>query len=559
VPSTLSSLSCYLKTKAMSGRTIAKAVTNSCVRRRRRPAISRRQGFFSSTIHRDIHTRSKRNADLNNSNSNDGIGTIEGVFLFHRHGDRTPARRLVADTYAIEETLYWQTKVPPGSSLYDSLSQLYPTDIHLSNNDGSFFDTRREPYGFLTWRGMEQMRLVGHRCAVRYATYGHQASKTVDANASTDDDGAIETRKTIGRSFLRYWNIEAYSTCYLRTVKSVQCFLHGLLGDDDQRSYEDYIGCENKQRTLRETIAEEAKRERPTSRPGEDLVGVEVRDRTIDTLNAFDRNPDLMKSLVTEVVDTDHFQKYDDQYGSSLARQLCDLLPGLLAPNQRRLFGGPSGINWIHAADHYVCRLSHGLNYARFSDMEHDGKVEAALRKLFRPTITHLAWRFRQWYKSPPLLAAIAAPPLREIEGQIRNAVEMDADDRRPFVVYSCHDVTILSLLYGLGADFLEDDNGEGWKFWPSYATTLVIELVRVKEGKGDPDDTHVLRLVLNDEPVSVVALRDKADKDQVLRISDFAAIIDRLEEAGGWGPNGRLADDPACASVTRDMSGWTG
>ncbi len=536
----------------MSGRTIA-TVTNCCLRNKRRPAISSHE--FFSTIHHDSQTSSNRISSRNDLNE----GTIEGVFLFHRHGDRTPARRLVADAYAIEETLFWKTKIPPGPSLYDSLSELYPTDIHFSNNDGSFFDTRREPYGFLTWRGMEQMRLVGHRCGVRYARYGHQASM-VGANVEDSaTDEAINARGTIGRNFLRYWNIEAYSTCYLRTVKSVQCFLHGLLGDDDQRSYEEYIGCEHKQQTLREIIADEARRERPT-RP-DDLVSVDVRvrDRATDTLNAFDRNPDLMKSLVTEVVETDHFQKYDREYGSALAKQLCDLLPGLLAPGQRRLFGGPSGINWIHACDHYICRLSHGLNYARFSDMEHDTKVEAALRKLFKPTITHLAWRFRQWYKSPPLLAAIAAPPLREIEGQIRNAVEMDADDRRPFVVYSCHDVTILSLLYGLGADFLEDDDGEGWKFWPSYATTLVIELVRVKKGKGDPDDTHVLRLVLNDEPVSVVALRDKPDKDKVLRISDFAGIIDRLEEAGGWGPNGRLADDPACASVARDMSGWTG
>ena len=43
------------------------------------------------------------------------------------------------------------------------------------------------------------------------------------------------------------------------------------------------------------------------------------------------------------------------------------------------------------------------------------------------------------------------------------------------------------------------------------------------------------------------------------MRISDFSSIIDGLEEAGGWGGEGRLADDPACGQVKRDMSGWTG
>ena len=94
-------------------------------------------------------------------------GTVEGVFVFHRHGDRSPAKRLVGDSYADAEEEYWRSRVPPGPSLHDALSALYPAEIHLSNNAGKFFDTRREPYGFLTWAGMEQMRLSGRRCAQR--------------------------------------------------------------------------------------------------------------------------------------------------------------------------------------------------------------------------------------------------------------------------------------------------------------------------------------------------------------------------------------------------------
>lgn len=475
-------------------------------------------------------------------------GIVEGVFLFHRHGDRAPARRLVPDAYAEHEMRFWEERVPKGASLYDSLSGLFPTDIHFSNNDGKFFDTRRAPSGFLTWKGMEQMRIVGQACALRYSRLGYQAA-----------DGSNNMGSMTGRQvLLKYWDIQAFSTCYLRTVKSVQCFLHGLLGTEKQKSYEDYQGCEVKAQTLRNEIALEAARERPVD--PNDLINVYVRDRSIDTLNAFDRNPDLMRDLVSEVVNTAHFQKYD-ALAKPLASKLSDLLPGLLAPGQK-LFGGPSGINWIHAADHFICRSSHGLPFSKFcSDQANeDRRIEEALASMHRPVIQHLAWRFRQWYKSPPLLAAIAAPPLREIEGQIRRTIESDGGSRAPMVVYSCHDVTILSLLYGLGAEFLEHDNSSEWKlFWPSYASTLVIELVRIKEGKDDVDDTHKLRILMNGKQVRIAAVRNESQKDQVLRLSDFTAIIDDLEEAGGWGENGRLADDPACSSVKRDMSGWTG
>lgn len=82
------------------------------------------------------------------------------------------------------------------------------------------------------------MRLAGRECALRYSRLGHQAV----ANESTGN---------YGRELLETWNIQVFSTCYLRTVKSVQCFLHGLLGTDDQRSYEEFQGCDIKAQSLR--------------------------------------------------------------------------------------------------------------------------------------------------------------------------------------------------------------------------------------------------------------------------------------------------------------------
>ena len=93
--------------------------------------------------------------------------------------------------------------------------------------------------------------------------------------------------------------------------------------------------------------------------------------------------------------------------------------------------------------------------------------------------------------------------------------------------MYSCHDVTILSLLYALGADFLADEESATWReYWPAYASTLVIELVRLDdqddnvttatgssssssssnkkkvEGPISNDDRHVVRVLLNGQVV---------------------------------------------------------
>jgi hypothetical protein len=136
--------------------------------------------------------------------------------------------------------------------------------------------------------------------------------------------------------------------------------------------------------------------------------------------------------------------------------------------------------------------------------------------------------------------------------------------ERRPFVVYSCHDVTILSLLYGVGAEFLADEERGEWRFWPSYASTLVFELVRVQKETGP--DSHVVRIFLNGKPVRAVNLLDHDGKGEpeytgkgpskMLRISDFVEVVKKLETAGGLNYSTMIHDD---SESERDMSGWTG
>lgn len=455
-----------------------------------------------------------------------------------------------------KEAEFWRTKIPNpmDRSYYHALGEVIPTSVHNSNNGGRFLDAdsacqkKREPYGFLTWKGMDQMYHTGRRIARRYGGDGSDSSST---------------------SFLEEWNVKAYSTNYLRTVMSAQCFVDGLIFssfDSDQTTH-----------SYEQLPVEQFKTNRPskddTFHNNEPII--QVRNRNKDTLNAFDKNPELMKRLVSDVVSTMEFINRDTKAGC-LAARLANFLPGLANATS---YGGPSNINWIHAADHFICRSSHNVPYSKFSSLStltnHDDDYknadEQTLAAMSYGVLSHLAWRFRIWYQSPPLLAAIAGPPLKEVMEQIKEMdpemgteIETESIEKKPFVIYSCHDVTVLSLLYGIGADFLSSDeelndlglhpgNDERWRFWPRYASTLMFELVRVEED-GASSPSKFVRILFNGKEIKPISMIQK--KKDVLSVSDFKEIIEKLMSKGekGMDTDGDENDDEE-----RDMSNWTG
>jgi len=134
-------------------------------------------------------------------------------------------------------------------------------------------------------------------------------------------------------------------------------------------------------------------------------------------------------------------------------------------------------------------------------------------------------------------------PALREIEKQIQNSSHLCHKERRPFTIYSCHDVTILGLLYAMRADFLvEPDTNTSkdwgqWRWWPGYASTLAFELVQLDEEKNGLG-SHVLRVLLDRSPLdttnSAKNITDKNDQGGgIIQLSDFSCLIQRLEKAG--------------------------
>ena len=415
--------------------------------------------------------------------------------MFIRHGDRTPGRCLSTPKWRDKEASFWITKLPSPTTAYvaDRLNQSFPVN-RLGSDPQQFIDVARNPFGFLTSKGLCQLNEQGRRFSQRYQTLG--LHKPCGEQSPND--------------FLSTWDARVYATNYLRTVLSVQSFLSGFLGIE-----ENTVSQSVAERTHDPSMTKEAC---PLSEDfglsnEHTLIPVMVRPLDEDPLNAFDRNPELVASLSTEVMTSAEFVDGDSS-AAPLATRLANMLPGLVKRRGNDYAAqSPSGINWVEASDHFVCRSSHDIPLARFSQHENDDRIEQTLQALAHPTLAHLAWRFQQWYGNQKLLAEIAAPPLREVANQILNATGPNADERKPFVVYSCHDITILGLLYGIGAEFLEESEGKEeidtgmTRYWPPYASNLVFELVRLDDAEGNrtkSEPSHIVRVLLNGESSSI-------------------------------------------------------
>lgn len=464
-------------------------------------------------------------------------GIVEGVWIFHRHGDRVPGRCLSPEHRRNDEAAFWISKLPSPDSAaaFESFSRRFPLLIHPGFNQGKFIDVARNPFGFLTQSGLEQLNQKGRSFFERYNRHGHHFPDQK------------RWRWEVAEDFLSVWDVKVFSTNYLRTVMSVQSLLDGLLGTN--------LLLPATERTVDPAIHRELRvPDHGWRRPDdgiEPLVHIQVRDVANDPLNAFDRNPALIADLVGEVMQSEDFIKHDSG-AAPLAARLANYLPGLVFPRRADFsHGSPSGINWVEAADHFVCRAAHGVDFSQFTDHEHDEQVEATLSAMAHQTTTHLAWRFRKWYQNDRLLAVIAAPPLREVANQVHATPLLGMHERRPFVIYSCHDITLLGLLYGIGADFLADDSKSQWRFWPKYGSDLRFELVRLRDGAYDTD-SHVVRVLLDGNPV-LTADTTQSDSGRIrlhynghgpqglLSVKDFLAIVKKLELAGGYDYNTML------------------
>jgi hypothetical protein len=278
-----------------------------------------RRNRNNSTILRANSSSSTTAATPPDYTTDDGL--VEGVWIFSRHGDRTPSRSLCPAHKRAQEGAYWvsQLPAPESAAAYEAYARLFPLQVPQNAdgeqlNGGSFLDTRRNPFGLLTQAGLLQCKESGHQFFNRYNHHGRHLP------------GQTEWRWEVAHDFLSAWDVSVYSTNYLRTVLTAQSFLDGLLGTHCFAPGVD-----------RPYVAEHAHEVRlpdhawqvPAACADADdpLVRVTLRELSRDPLNAFDRNPDLMADLVAQVMATRDFQKRDAA-AAPLAGRLANVLPG---------------------------------------------------------------------------------------------------------------------------------------------------------------------------------------------------------------------------------------
>jgi hypothetical protein len=173
------------------------------------------------------------------------------------------------------------------------------------------------------------------------------------------------------------------------------------------------------------------------------------------------------------------------------------------------------------------------------SDFEKDSEAERTLQAMKHATISHLASRFRYWYQSPSLIAAMVGPLFSDVSAQMGQTINTLNSSRKPFNVYSCHDVTILALLYGIGADMLatpnelkdvgvqDFENEKRLRYWPGYASTLILELIKVET--VDREDEFLIKFILDEQNIrTITGLR----KGEDMRLSDFDELVHRINQA---------------------------
>jgi Histidine acid phosphatase. len=119
--------------------------------------------------------------------------------------------------------------------------------------------------------------------------------------------------------FTDHWHIQAYSTNYLRTVKSLQCFLDGLFSDGHHLAGYSENGY----------FYEHVDPESYLQTNHIPKVEILVRDPKDETLNRFDTAPDVMRRLVQDVVKTPDFVDQDAK-AAPLAARLSNYIPGLI-------------------------------------------------------------------------------------------------------------------------------------------------------------------------------------------------------------------------------------
>lgn len=216
--------------------------------------------------------------------------------------------------------------------------------------------------------------------------------------------------------------VQIYSNAYTRTQLSAQALLDGMLRDHAQL--------------------------RPS-------VKVLPPDR--DIINTYRVFPEIMQMKVELEKDNAEFAAREHEM-MSIKQELTRLFPAVNS--------GHIPFSWLNAADYFVCRRAYQIPY--ISGTEVHGEA----------TERHLSYRFHQFYSHRTILKLVSGRLMHNVLREMQKAISGHRESKR-IVIYSGHDVSLLSILRTIDANIAND-----MCFWPEYSSALAFELLEDEHGK---------------------------------------------------------------------------
>eukprot|EP00644_Phytophthora_capsici_P002232 jgi/Phyca11/528165/estExt2_fgenesh1_pm.C_PHYCAscaffold_270069 len=230
--------------------------------------------------------------------------------------------------------------------------------------------------------------------------------------------------------------MQIFSNAYTRTQLSVQALLDGMLRDQSQLS-----------------------------------PPVSVLPPEKDIINTYPVFPEIMQMKAELERDNVEFAAREHEM-IPVKEELSKLFPAVAS--------GQVPFTWLTAADYFVCRRAHQAPYIPGTEVHGDA------------TEKHLGFRFHQFYSHRTILKLVAGRLMNNVLHEMEKSL-WDHSESKKIVVYSGHDVSLLSVLRTMDAEIANDIS-----FWPEYSSAIALELLEDESGK------FFVRVRLNGEILAI-------------------------------------------------------
>jgi hypothetical protein len=416
------------------------------------------------------------------------------TILWHRHGQRAPTRGILCNappsnsptimstvnsnpnaadqttttstflstssssstsTEQEQENDMWASLLPP-ETLIEHLNTNIPIDYHLLNPRPR--DILTYPYGCITHIGIQHMYKIGETLRSR--------------KGDRDEDGDGNIRRTMIKG--------VRATNYQRTQASTQALISGLLGYKEPT-------------TMSKGVLKKEDQ-------GED-VQVEVRHIESCAMSFYEGRQKLATSLVGNVVETDAYrmlekgglpvfiaggiQPFNSENEITKTKDLreecqevVEAIGKLFPAMMRQTLDGQDTLDWIAANDYYACRIGNEID----TDYPHPKGVHKSLRRYEHFVRCMVAHRYGTYFSDPVKIAHFAVPLLVDAIELVESHHQEEGEEEEEYIqrenviectqesleVFSCHDVTLLGLLFALHCPLaLSPDQFVGWPETP--------------------------------------------------------------------------------------------